>query len=325
MIKFHFLAILILCLLAFTSCNRKNNGEAKLPEGISEDMKIAADGENSAGSNIAAFTQEEFLTEADTIKTYDYNKILNGDLSEFAGNWTNKMNDHLSNRELRADGTFSDGQSAVVFNLTDRATYTWNIYTEDGGGFVAELYPVGVEVRNARGIVPSDTTKVRMHSGHEPPFESDQIYYLETAMFITLPNNTVVDSRISNSTVNIILKRLEAIENGDIAAFRTTLPEIEDGASMYQNLSLIFNYFEDFFDVDADGFRYAVSEAEGLEPIIHTAFSRDFPLRSRNTGLFVKKMEIETRPDMNAFGYGKLVRVTVTNNKKEEEVFYFQD
>jgi hypothetical protein len=306
-------------MLAFSSCHRKNSSETKLFEKLSEDR------ENHVENNTAKLIQEEFFTETASIKTYDYKKILNGDLSDFAGNWTNKMNDHLSNRELRANGTFGAGQSAVVFNLTDRATYTWNVYTEDGGGFAVELYPVGVEVRNTRGIVPSDTTKVRIHSGHEPPFESDQIYYLEVGRFITLPNSTIVDSRISESTVNMILKRFEAIENGDIAAFRTTLPEIEDGASMYHNLSLIFNYFEDFFDVDAEGFNYAVSEAEGLEPIMHTAFSRNFPLKNRNTGLFVKKMEIETAPDINAFGYGKLVKVTVTNNKNEEDVFYFQD
>ena len=80
----------------------------------------------------------------------------------------------------------------------------------------------------------------------------------------------------------------------------------------------MFTYFGDFIGISAEAFDYAVSTSEGLQPIAESLFTGRFPLKNRNTGLFVK--EIEALPDWE-------VRVLVANNKGEEAehrlIFYW--
>jgi hypothetical protein len=108
--------------------------------------------------------------------------------------------------------------------------------------------------------------------------------------YVTLPNGVIVDAGIPEDVIYMVLKRFEAIENGDIAAFRSTLGEMEDGVDYYYQLGLIYTYFGDFFDISSDDFRDAVASSEGLAEIADMLFNGEYPLRGRNTGLHVIKI-----------------------------------
>ena len=83
----------------------------------------------------------------------------------------------------------------------------------------------------------------------------------------------------------------------------------------YYQLSLIFEFFGDLFDIDSDVFYDAVGNGgEELTEIGNTLFYGEHPLRSRNTGLLIKELEIT---DIGA------LRVIVTNNKDEEIIYNF--
>jgi len=132
--------------------------------------------------------------------------------------------------------------------------------------------------------------------------------------YITLPNGTLVEAGICEDIVNMIFKRIEAIENGDIAAFRSTLGNIEDGVDYHYQLLIIYEFFGDFFDIDPDAFDDAVATSEGLTEIANILFNSEHPLKSRNTGLIIKKLEIKS---------GSGLVVTLTNNKNEEIIYNF--
>jgi hypothetical protein len=132
--------------------------------------------------------------------------------------------------------------------------------------------------------------------------------------YVTLPNGVMADAGIPEDLIEMILKRFEAIENGDIAAFRSTLGEMEDGVDYYYQLGLIYTYFGDFFDITDDDFRDAVASSEGLAEIANALFFYEYPLRKRDTGLRVKKIE---------YGESTGLIVTAVNNQDEEACYYF--
>ena len=128
-------------------------------------------------------------------------------------------------------------------------------------------------------------------------------------------NSIIVEEGIPQELVDKIIKRIDAIERGDIAAFRSTLGEIQDGVDYNYQLYLLFIYFGDFFNIDPDTFYEAVaSGSEELPKIAYTLFNSEHPLKNRNTGLIIKKMEIKP---------GEGLRVIMINNKKEEVVYNF--
>jgi hypothetical protein len=86
--------------------------------------------------------------------------------------------------------------------------------------------------------------------------------------YVTLPNGAIVDAGIPEDLIEMIFKRFEAIENGDIAAFRSTLEEMEDGVDYYYQLGLIYTYFSDFFCLSSDDFNEAVASSEGLAEMV---------------------------------------------------------
>jgi hypothetical protein len=125
----------------------------------------------------------------------------------------------------------------------------------------------------------------------------------------------MVDRRITEDVVDMIFKRFEAIENGDVAAFRSTLGEMQDGVDYYYQLALLFEFFGDFFDIDPDTFYDAVANGgEELMEIRNLLFYGEHPLRSRNSGLLINKLEITDTGVLKAI---------VTNNKNEEIVYDF--
>jgi len=130
--------------------------------------------------------------------------------------------------------------------------------------------------------------------------------------YVTLPNGTIVEKGITEDAVDMIFKRFEAIENGDVAAFRSTLGKIEDGVDYHYQLGLLFNFFGDLFDISSDDFDDAIATGEGLTEIACKLFYGEHPLRSRNTGLLIKKLEVVA-------GLGLVV---VTTNNKNEKIIY---
>ncbi len=144
--------------------------------------------------------------------------------------------------------------------------------------------------------------------------QKNKTYSTDNHKYFTLPNGTIVDARIPEDVVDRMFKRIDAIENGDIAAFRSTLGEIQDGVDYHYQLGLIYEFFGDFFDIDTDSFEDAVATGELLTKMAETLFNSERPLRSRNTGLFIRKMEITDTGGL---------RVIVMNNKNEKLIYSF--
>jgi len=107
-----------------------------------------------------------------TNEAYDYIKILNGDFSDFAGNWKNGSGDR---QQLKKDGIFSDN-GIKVFSLgrQPNGVYSWIVGSGQDGWYM-KLYPIGVEVPD----VQSDTTKIRltMVLTMDGTASQDEIYY----------------------------------------------------------------------------------------------------------------------------------------------------
>jgi len=134
--------------------------------------------------------------------------------------------------------------------------------------------------------------------------------------FKILPNGTMVDTRIPEENIEMILRRFEAIENGDLAGFRSSLPEAQDGVDFYYQLGLIFKYFEDFFGITADEFNEAVIDGtERLDVIARMLFHGQFPLKRRNTGLFIEKIELSD--------YAGIVVITKSGNEETVHEFVY--
>ena len=144
--------------------------------------------------------------------------------------------------------------------------------------------------------------------------QKNKTYSTANFKYATLPNGTIVDARIPEDIVDRMIKRIEAIENGDLTAFRSTLGEIQDGVDYHYQLGLIFEFFGDFFDIDSDTYNEAVATGEVLSEIAEILFQGEHPLRSRNTGLFIRKMEITDT--------GGLMLI-VMNNKNEKLIYNF--
>jgi len=133
--------------------------------------------------------------------------------------------------------------------------------------------------------------------------------------YVVLPNGAIADASIPQDVIDMIFKRFEAIENGDIAAFRSTLGEMEDGVDYHYQLQLLYDFFGDFFDIDPEAFQDALASGnEELSMIADKLFYGDYPAKSRNTGLVVKRIEY--------MPYGGLT-VKAGNNKNEELTYNF--
>jgi len=124
-----------------------------------------------------------YLSETAPLKSYDYEKILKGNLSDFAGNWKNGNGE---DRTLRNDGTFVKGQKASGFTSQNNPKqaaggdfYMWGVNASEGGGFAVTLFPIGVDVMGYEGIIPTDKTKVRLTMGQDLPSSSAEVFYLE--------------------------------------------------------------------------------------------------------------------------------------------------
>jgi len=113
---------------------------------------------------------------APAIDDHDYDKILKGDLSDFARRWENSKGE---SRTLRADGTFADGQIAGGFTTQTMANggiyYMWGVHTPDGGGFGVMLFPIGTGILFGNEFYETDKGRVRIMMGQD--FDIADLFY----------------------------------------------------------------------------------------------------------------------------------------------------
>jgi len=181
-LKTGFYIFIIILLLFFSSCNKDNAQQdqtALLP-----DAQTASLLQSVKESEIHAQAPKESKAAA---QTDSYAKILNGDLSEFAGVWVSNTG-HKSH--LRADGTFFDGSTAENFRRNDDnvygtgAYYQWDILTipDEDGFYISQfviLFPAGVDIKEGNRIFQSDTAKARICMGQHDFVPASQIIYRE--------------------------------------------------------------------------------------------------------------------------------------------------
>jgi len=156
------IAIMAIIILPMAECDANNTATGD--DGTAEN-KVAAEDKATAENKVVA-------------EDYDYAKVANGDFSEFAeGYWIDTQTGTIF--QLRADGTFSDGEEASSAQRRDDGVYMWGIgYGEGIGGYIAALFPMGVAMYMG---VPSDTTKARIIMGQDFGPESPVYYYSPSA------------------------------------------------------------------------------------------------------------------------------------------------
>ena len=165
--KYKLIILLAVLIIATAACTPKKN-------------------ETQAENTVTTIAQ----TQQSSIETsFDYSKILNGDLSEFAGYWVNNRSERAllaANGAFsfqKTDGDFGGGEIANYFrseNIDHMAlggdVYLWNFYDTD---YFLVLYPAGVEIIGA--INPTDNSRVRIFSYYSyadfPADISEHIFY----------------------------------------------------------------------------------------------------------------------------------------------------
>ncbi|MCL2378035.1 MAG: hypothetical protein FWC77_02810 [Defluviitaleaceae bacterium] len=133
--------------------------------------------------------------------------------------------------------------------------------------------------------------------------------------FNTLPNGTRVDARVDDEVVDLIFRHFDAIENGDVVAFRETL-QGQDGISANNQANQILAHFWDIVVGDyEDEMFWGDSDIDLTSFGWNRLFNEEFPAVDRNTGLHVA----EIRNSYGHWGHG--VVVTVIDNNQEEAVY----
>ncbi|MDR2952619.1 MAG: hypothetical protein LBU82_05200 [Treponema sp.] len=189
----------------------------------------------------------------------------------------------------------------------------WSSWEIDG---VSQELPdrVSVSIKNGNELVIRNYENAA--SKYRKFYDIGDEYVHLIRKYVTLPNGALVDARIHKELVEMMFTRFEAIENGDIDAFRSTLGELEDGVSYHYQLQLLFDFFGDFFNIDPDTFEEAItSGSEELHAEIAPAlFNGEHPAIKRNAGLKIKILDV-----LPAGG----LKVTAINSKNEEFDYYF--
>jgi hypothetical protein len=121
-------------------------------------------------------------------------------------------------------------------------------------------------------------------------------------------------ANIPSDIAEIIHKRVEAIENGDIAAFRATLAPYEDGSDYNFQFRILAKFFGDLFGINADTAIEALANGDDVSEYAKLLFQGVHSPVSRNTGLRITKIEKN-----DAYGYN----LTVVGNKMQENIISF--
>ncbi|MDR0503471.1 MAG: hypothetical protein LBH16_09155 [Treponema sp.] len=165
------LVFLIILISLCVSCTKKNTQASVETERDAEEDLYA----ESEAYFAAMWAAQDAAGEYDP-NVFNYDNILNGDLSEFSAYWINGRGERPW---LYPNGTFSSNQTASGFRKHGDA-YTWNVSQGESGGFGVMLYPVGVDVELGNRIIETDNTKVRLTYGHDLPDDPKDYFYLES-------------------------------------------------------------------------------------------------------------------------------------------------
>jgi|GEM_PF-3917247 len=132
--------------------------------------------------------------------------------------------------------------------------------------------------------------------------------------FHILPSGTRADTRLDAEVVDLILRHFNAIESGDISAFRETL-QAQDGASINWNTELILDSFWDIVvgNYQYEMFPYGSWGAGRTELGSYRLFAKEFASVSRNTGLFVREIRLSD--------YSHYILAATTNNIGEKRFY----
>jgi len=162
------LAVTVAVILSIPACSRNNAAVAVADTATVVETTVTAE---------RTVTDEDIATVVEatvTAVSYDFSKILQGDLSGFPGYWENGGGSRV---RLKTDGTFNEGETSGGFSLRDDGTYSWGVGYEDGmGGYAVNLIPPGIEPDWAVRL-QTDTAKVRMVMGHDAPSSHSQVFY----------------------------------------------------------------------------------------------------------------------------------------------------
>jgi len=149
--------------------------------------------------------------------------------------------------------------------------------------------------------VSADDYVYEVEATEEVEIDDDDLPEVEIIEFITLPNGTIADTRLSEAEIDLVLRHFAAIEEGDVAAFQATLGGGQDG-------------------VDANHWRYLTATFFPDWAFENCPWLDDFPWIDettvpylRNTGLFVREMDIIAEP---------VVRAVVTNDEGFERTYF---
>jgi len=126
-------------------------------------------------------------------------------------------------------------------------------------------------------------------------------------------SGAIVDTRIPDRTADVILRHFEAIESGDVAAFRSTLGGMQDAVDRYHHMSIIVRYFDTVIGVDISTVSHAMSGLGNMYAIYRKVFYDAFPLTPRNTGIVVNTIELTEN---------YISRVTLIDINENELVYY---
>ena len=301
-VKIGLIAIIAITAMAFTACNR----------GASQSTAS-----NEAQTHIAD-TEEGFTAGIDPYEQSSLAKFLAGDMSDFAGTW---VNGYGWKARLSSAGVFvietlgGANLTAYGFEKTgDSANETYSWYVSSGGesmGNYFTLFPAGTEVMDNSyppHLIATDTTKVRIADTAKNIGSSAEVYYREGE----LPTQTAAN--IPSDIAEIIHKRVEAIENGDIAAFRATLAPYEDNSDYNFQFRILATFFGDLFGINADAAIEALANGDDVSEYVRFLFHGVHRPVSRNTGLRITNIERN-----EAYGYN----ATVVDNRMQENIISF--
>ena len=179
-----------------------------------------------------------------------------------------------------------------------------------------EAYQENVSTKVSTENMESDIEPVLEEIHPTDVAEAIYNYYELNIEFSSLNNGTMVDSRLLERQINLVLKIFESIENGDLSTFRSLL-EPQDGSDILHHFLLIQRYFGDIVGVDFETLNDAVSEAGvALNEIENIFWNIEFPAVNRGTGLFVKEMT--TGP------LGWEIRAVVVDNNYREKIYHIR-
>ena len=177
---------LVLLAIFVVNCNKTNNKAIPNDDNAQVGNTVPVE-ENVSGIIVENRTENEILT---GITTFNFSKILNGDLSEFKDIvWENESGNSKMKlaTEIR-DRPFGEGYAIDGFGFNkEYGYYYWNQFYNNEEKkehlvYFICLYPPGVEVVTYDGILSywTDISKVRMAYGYgiEQTNELVDVFYM---------------------------------------------------------------------------------------------------------------------------------------------------